>query len=132
MSAFKRGGTKMAQQKLVCYSQGGAEATLTRFADDDMVGGGAKRMSSYEAEQYRRARLMAAPANGGDLTVAKTFLEAHEWTCYWDGPPPKDSRFELRLSAEEKAWVLGNGGAEMVRTLIRAARERQEAQTPSE
>lgn len=116
------------ETKLVAYAPNGGQASMRQLAGSDQVYGGAKNLAQLEMEQYTRARLMAAPANGGTLAQAKEYLEAQGWTCYWDGAPPKlDTRFELRLTADEKGWVLEHGGADMVRTLIRAARERQEA-----
>lgn len=119
----------MPYPKIVAYAPCGGKATLSQLSE--MVSGGAVNLSQEEADQYQRAKLMAAPANGGDLAAAKTYLEQHEWTVYWDGPAPNDSRLELRIPGDLKTWVLANGGSDMVRRLIEAARERQEAEAPT-
>lgn len=40
--------------------------------------------------------------------------------------PDLDSRYELRIDADLKAWIKANGGDKLVRTLLREARARHE------
>lgn len=41
--------------------------------------------------------------------------------------PDLDARYEFRINSDLKAWVKANGGDKLVRALIRAAYERQQA-----
>jgi hypothetical protein len=44
-----------------------------------------------------------------------------------DAEPELDSRYELRMDADLKAWVKANGGDKLIRALLRDARARHEA-----
>jgi hypothetical protein len=116
--------------KIVAYAPCGGNARINALGDSVM--GGANNLSGEEYEQFKRAKLMTAASNDGDIAKAKAFLEEAGWTCYWEGPPPNDSRLELRLPSDLKSWVLANGGSDMIRRLIEAARERQEAETTAD
>lgn len=121
----------MPEPKIVCYAPAGGQGTMRMLGD--VVSSGAKNLTSYEMDCWKRACLMAQPANGGTLTTGKEFLEREGWTVYWDGAPEKlEARLEIRVTADEKAWILANGGSDMVRLLLRAKRDEQERIRASE
>ena len=60
----------------------GGKARLVAYTAD--VGGGASNLSQEEFDAYQRAKLLAAPANGGKWGEAREVLEAAGFEVLWD------------------------------------------------
>lgn len=72
-----------------------------------------------KGREIRSAYVLMYRAEVGRLAAEKRLAAEQE-----PAPESLDARLEIRLSGDLKAWVLANGGSEMVRLLIEAERER--------
>jgi hypothetical protein len=73
--------SKMRKNKVKGYAPNGGTVTIETL--ERGTSGGAKDLSQTEFDAYKKARLTADPANGGDIEKAKSILEKAGFDVYW-------------------------------------------------
>jgi hypothetical protein len=122
----------MPYPKFIAYAPGGGKGSMRLL--DQTISSGANDLGEQEFSDWNRARLMAAPANGGTLDTAKTFLEARGWDVLWETPPAQTNNdtYTIRIPADLKDWAQANGGPALVRRLLEGERARQDREARAE